>query len=64
MKKSSTSNCGPISLLPSFNKLEEKIIESQLQTHLLENILFTNDQFDFRKGKGIENDVHSVHSFR
>ena len=32
----------------------------KLQTHLSENILLTNVQFGFRKGKGTENAVISV----
>ena len=59
-EKSSTSNYRPISLLPSFSKILEKIVECQLQTYLSENILLTNVQFGFRKGKGTENAVHSV----
>ena len=54
------SNYRPISLLPSFGKILEKVIESQLVKHLESNFLLTGAQFGFRKGRSTEHAVHSL----
>ena len=58
-----TSNYRPISFLPSFIKILENIVECQLQTHLSENILLTNVQFGFRKGKGTDQKMLFIQFF-
>ena len=46
--KTSAANCRPISLLPSFNKILEKIVEIKLQAHLSENSSLSKCQYGFR----------------
>ena len=61
--KTSAANYRPISLLPSFSKILEKIVEIKLQAHLSENYLLSNSQYGFRSGRGTENALHSVVEF-
>ena len=47
-KKTEIANYRPISLLPSFSKIIEKIIYKRLNC-LFENNILTNEQFSFRE---------------
>ena len=50
-EKTSPSNYRPISILPIFSKILEKIVNTQLQTFLSDNnVIFTN-QYGFQKSK-------------
>ena len=52
--KTEPTNYRPISLLPQFAKLFEKIIKHRLTTHLDENNLISDNQFGFRKSHSTE----------
>ena len=47
--KTEISNYQPISLLPSFSKIIEKIMYKRLYYYLNENNLLTNEKFGFRE---------------
>ena len=49
--KSDVSNFRPISVLPAFSKIFEKLILKQLLSHFNENNLFHECQFGFTKGR-------------
>lgn len=57
---SDMSNYRPISVLPSFSKILEKVVVSQLSNHLYSNNLITEKQFGFRKGRSTEHAVHTL----
>jgi hypothetical protein len=46
--RSSTSNYRPISLVPGFSKIFEKILYKRLFQHLTTNDILTKEQLDFR----------------
>jgi hypothetical protein len=46
--KCGISNYRPISLLPAFSKVFEKVIYSRLYQHLTPNKILSNDQYGFR----------------
>ena len=48
-KKTEIANYRPISLLPSFSKIIEKIIYKRLNCFLIENNILTSEQFGFRE---------------
>ena len=48
-EKTEISNYRPISLLPSFSKIIEKIVYKRLYYYLNENNLLANEQFGFRE---------------
>ena len=48
-EKTEITNYRPISLLPSFSKIIEKIIHKRLISYLTENNILANEQFGFRK---------------
>ena len=48
-EKKDPSNYRPISLLPQFGKLFEKVIEKRLVKYLDKNKIITHNQFGFRK---------------
>ena len=52
--KTEATNYRPISLLPIFAKLFEKVIKHRLTTHLDENNIITDNQFGFRKSYSTE----------
>ncbi|PNF35146.1 hypothetical protein B7P43_G09274 [Cryptotermes secundus] len=47
--KLNISNYRPISLLPAFSKVFEKVIYSRLNQHLIQNKILASDQYGFRK---------------
>ena len=49
--KSDPSNFRPISILPTFSKIFEKIMLNQLLSHFRENNLMHNNQFGFTRGR-------------
>src|SRR5215216_6264461 len=49
--KSDPANYIPISILPTFSKIFEKIILNQLQAHFNINNLLHSNQFGFTKGR-------------
>jgi hypothetical protein len=48
-KKTEITNYWPISLLPSFSKIIEKIIYKRLNRFLIENNILTSERFGFRE---------------
>ena len=62
------SNYRPISILPAFGKIIEKVVSTQISEHFALNNLFTNSQFGFRKGisteDGVSTVIHSISQFR
>ena len=54
------SNYRPISLLPCFGKILEKVVGNQLNDYLEENDLLSSKQFGFRKGRSTEHAVHTL----
>ena len=42
------TNCKPISILPSFSKIFEKLVYNRLQNYLIKNNILTSNQFGFR----------------
>ena len=52
--KTEATNYRPISLLPLFSKLFEKVIKRRLTAHLDQNNLITDNQFGFRKSYSTE----------
>jgi len=57
---SSLSNYRPISLLPIFNKIIEKILTTQLTDYFEQNHLIYENQFGFRKGRSTDMAVLNV----
>jgi len=53
--KSSPSNYRPISLLPVFSKIFEKVIYNRLFDHLHSNVIFNEYQYSFRSEMSTEN---------
>jgi hypothetical protein len=47
--RNDVSNFRPISLLPSFSKIFERIIYKRLMNHLITNNILSNSQFGYRK---------------
>ena len=54
------ANYRPISLLSSFSKILEKIIEKQLNQYLYENNILTQNQCGFRRGRSTEHAIHTM----
>ena len=54
------SNYRPISILPSFSKILEKVVISQFSNYLNSNHIITNCQFGFRSGRSTEHAVHTL----
>ena len=52
--KSILSNYRPISVLPCFSKILERIMYNRLYTYLVENNILFNKQFSFRAGHSTE----------
>ena len=53
--KSSPSNYRPISLLPVFSNIFEKVIYKRLFDHLNSNVILNEHQYGFRSEVSIEN---------
>jgi len=53
--KSSPSNYRPISLLPAFSKILEKVIYKRLFDHLYNNVILNKHQYGFRSEVSTEN---------
>jgi len=53
--KSSPSNYKPISLLPVFSKIFEKVLYTRLIDHLHSNVILNEHQYGFRSEKSTEN---------
>ena len=53
--KSSPSNYRPISLLPVFSKIFEKVIYKRLFEHLNNNVILNKHQYGFRSEVSTEN---------
>ena len=53
--KSSPSNYRPISLLPAFSKIFEKLIYERLFDHLSKNTILSEHQYGFRSEMSTEN---------
>ena len=49
-ERTDISNYRPISILPSFSKIFEKIILTRLIQHLDHNMILADEQFGFRSG--------------
>ncbi len=58
--KTNTSNYRPISLLPIFSKILEKIVSTQLTTFLESNNLLSNNQHGFRPKLSTETALTSI----
>ena len=56
--KSSPSNYRPISLLPAFSNIFEKVIYKRLFDHLNNNAILGEHQFGFRSEVSTENASH------
>ena len=57
------TNYRPISILPYFSKIIEKLIQNRLDNFLYKNDIISSSQFGFRKGKSTENALISVLDF-
>ena len=53
-------NYRPISILPLFLKIFEKIVHKRLYDHLMKTGMLSEDQFGFRKGHSTSDAVHSL----
>jgi len=53
--KASPSNCKPISLLPAFSKIFEKVIYKRLFDHLNSNVILNEHHYGFRSEVSTEN---------
>jgi hypothetical protein len=58
--KNNVSNLRPISLVPSFSKIFEKVIYKRLLDHFLTNNTLTNSQFGFRKNSSTINATYKL----
>jgi hypothetical protein len=58
--KLNLSNYRPISLLPVFSKVLEKIIYARLYTHLLKNGILSLHQFGFREHHSVDQAIFSL----
>jgi hypothetical protein len=56
--KSSPSNYRPISLLPAFSKIFEKVIYKRLSDHLINSAILNEHQYGFRSEVSTENASH------
>ena len=50
-------NYRPISVLPCFSKILERIMYNRLCNHLMKNIILYSKQFGFQKGHSMEHDI-------
>ena len=59
--KTDPTNYCPISVLPAFSKILEKLVEVRLSKHKTRNTLLTSAQFGFRQSRGTDFAVNSAH---
>ena len=60
-EKCEPTNYRPISLLPLFGKLFEKVLQKQFITHLTKNNILTDHQFGFRESHSTELAITSIY---
>jgi hypothetical protein len=60
--RSYMSNYRPISLLNSFSKIFETIMQTRILTHLTKHNILSNNQYGFRKGLKTEDAIYKVTS--
>ena len=58
--RSNMSNYRPISLLPAFSKIVERVMYSRLNQHLIVNNILAEEQYGFRKGRLTDHDAHTL----
>ena len=58
--KREASNYRPISLLTSFSKILENVIQTSLLDHLHKNSIIIKKQYGFRRGFTMENAVYKL----
>jgi len=58
--KKDSNNYRPISLLTSFSKILEKVIQTRLLDHLHKNSIISKKQYGFRKGFTMENATYKL----
>lgn len=58
--KAKVENYRPISLLPAFSKIAEKVIHKQLYDYMEINNLFPENQFGFRRGKSTAQALNTI----
>ena len=56
----SVTNYRPISLLPIFSKIFERLVYNRLVEFIVKNNILSQNQFGFQKGKSTENAVTSI----
>jgi len=54
------ANYRPISLLPAFSKILERIMHNRLYQHIQTDNILTTEQYGFRKGLSTEQATHSL----
>jgi hypothetical protein len=59
-ERSDLNNYRPISVLPVFSKIFEKIVTKQLTTFLVSNNILHTQQFGFQKGKGTRDGIECL----
>ena len=58
--KTELSNYRPISLLPSFSKIIEKVIYKRVYSYLEKNHILDNEQFGFRKNTSTNEAIYAL----
>jgi len=58
--KRDVSNYRPISLLTSFSKILERVIQTRLLDHLHKNNIISKEQYGFRRGFATENAIYKL----
>jgi hypothetical protein len=61
--KNNVSNFWPISLLPSFSKIFERVIYNRLMDHLHTNNILTNSRSGFRKNASTTNAIYKLTNY-
>jgi hypothetical protein len=61
--KNNVANFRPISLLPSFSMIIEKVIYKRLLDYLLLNNILTNNQFGFKKNSSTLNAIYKFTNY-
>jgi sarcosine oxidase/L-pipecolate oxidase len=58
--KESISNYRPISLLPSFSKILEKVIFNRLYQHCIDNNILSIHQYGFKLGSSMDKAIFNL----